>query len=49
MKYLLHYVISNNVPDEEETKGEETPTIDGPTLVPEVAIKTISERDKSKQ
>ena len=49
MKYLLHSVISNNVPDEEETNGEETPKIDRPTLVRKVAIKTIAERDKSKK
>ena len=49
MKYLLHSVIPNNVPDEEETKGEEPTTIYVPTLVCKIAIKSIAERDKSKQ
>ena len=49
MKYLLHSVIPNNVPDEEETKGEEPTTIYVPTLVCNIAIKSIAERDKSKQ
>ena len=49
MNYLLHSIIPNNVPDEEETKGEEPPTIDGPTLVRNIAIKSIAERYKSKQ
>ena len=49
MNYLLHSIIPNNVPDEEETKGEEPPTIDGPTLVRKIAIKSISERYKIKK
>ena len=49
MNYLLHSIIPNNVPDEEETKGEEPPSIDGPTLVRNIAIKSIAERYKSKQ
>ena len=49
MNYLLHTVIPKNVPYEEETKGEEPPTIDGPTLVHKIAIKSISENQKIKK
>ena len=49
MNYLLHYIVPKNVPDEEETKGYEPPTINGPTLVCKITIKSISERDKSKK
>ena len=49
MNYLLHSEIPKNVPDEDETKGEEPPTIDGPTLVRKISIKSIAKRDKRKK